>query len=465
MYAAFKYESLPLKDIVLDERNPRLVTQAKLSSQKEILAYLYEHEGLDEFVRKIAHEGRNPGAERPYVIQSGPHYVVIEGNTRIAAYKVLTGLMVPPKGYSVPHVSAATLATLATVDCTVAPNRDVLMPIMASAHFGHGDKSKWNYLGSRKYIYEEWKSGHSLAKLAKTFGITYGEVKDYILEYLLYQKALGLNWTKQEKERLLNPAVAFNPPVRFLQTSGHKEKMGISYDSTNLKIVFSKDAEKKFKHLLKKLVITPVKGFGATATYDAVFADYESIGKAGAATSSAASSSQGAKGGSHGVKGNSTQTTATQGPNAANTAASNTASSGSTKGPTQKKLNALFAYPPTMTNALVAQLMKEAKDIDVKKFPASATFLLRNIVESVLKHIIDDQKANKAGNSLDLEASLNLCGSNHVSMPVNDKKILKQFRQDHLSYLNLGAHGNVIPNPDRIAAARDCIDQFIKKYV
>jgi hypothetical protein len=118
-----------------------------------------------------------------------------------------------------------------------------------------------------------------------------------------------------------------------------------------------------------------------------------------------------------------------------------------------------------MTNALVVQLMKEARDFDAKKFPASATFLLRNIVESVLKHIIDDQNSNKTGSSLDLEASLNLCKSNHVNLPVNDKKILTQFKQDHLSYLNLGAHGNIIPNPDRVAAARDCIDQFIKKHV
>ena len=55
---------------------------------------------------------------------------------------------------------------------------------------------------------------------------------------------MSLVWTTQEKERLLDPAVAFNPPVRFLQTSGHKEKMGISYDSTNLKVVFTNDANK-----------------------------------------------------------------------------------------------------------------------------------------------------------------------------------------------------------------------------
>src|SRR6185503_16236184 len=99
---------------------------------------------------------------------------------------------------------------------------------------------------------------------------------------------------------------------------------------------------------------------------------------------------------------------------------------------------------------------------DSKRFPACATFLLRNVIESVLRHIIEDQKANKTGTGLDLEGCLNLCMSNHVTLPATDKKILTEFKKDHLAYLNLGAHGNVIPNPDRVAAARDCIDMFVK---
>jgi hypothetical protein len=45
---------------------------------------------------------------------------------------------------------------------------------MASAHFGTGDKSKWGYLGSRKAVYDEWKSGKTLPKLAKLFNVTQG---------------------------------------------------------------------------------------------------------------------------------------------------------------------------------------------------------------------------------------------------------------------------------------------------
>lgn len=446
MYAGFKYETLQLKDILLDYRNPRIVTPSKFSKQDEILSYLYEHEDLDDFVQLIARDGRNYGAERPYVIKDGSKYLVIEGNTRVAAYKILTGLLVPPKGHSVPHISKAALENLVTIESTVAPDRESLMPIMAKAHFGLGDKSKWGYLGSRRVVYDEWKTGHSFAKLAKVFDQTPGKIKDFILEYMLYQKALGLSWTKEEKARLTDPAVEFNPPVRFLQTSGHKEKVGISYDTTNIKVVFVDGAEKKFKHLLKKLVIEPEKGLGATASYEAVFSDFGPSSKA-----ENPKSKSGESGGS--------------GSAGTGSAGTGSGKDHAGKGSAPQKPNALFAYQAKKTNALLIQLMKEAKAIDIKKFPAASTFLLRNIVEALLKHIIEDQKANKSGASQDLENCLNLCASVHVVLKSNDKKILALFKKEHLEYLNLGAHGITIPNPLRVAAARDCIDQFIKNHV
>lgn len=109
--------------------------------------------------------------------------------------------------------------------------------------------------------------------------------------------------------------------------------------------------------------------------------------------------------------------------------------------------------------------MIECRDLNCKKFRAAGTFLLRNVIEAVLKHIIDQQKANPASNVLDLEKSINLCMSNKVALPVSDKNVLKQFQKQYVMYLNLGAHGNVIPNYDMLIAARDCIDQFIKKNV
>lgn len=96
MYEKLKFERIALSLVRLDDRNPRIVTQEKLASEEEISEYLFEHEDLSSFIKIIALERRNPGAERPYVVKEGKGDVVVEGNTRIAAYELLTGQCAAP---------------------------------------------------------------------------------------------------------------------------------------------------------------------------------------------------------------------------------------------------------------------------------------------------------------------------------------------------------------------------------
>lgn len=452
MYSEFEYESIPLKDIALDDKNPRIVTQEKLNSEAEIVEYLFEYENLLKFINKIAFEGKNRGAERPYVVKTGSNYTVIEGNRRIAAYRILTGLIYPPEKYAstIPDISDDEKSNLLSVDCSIAPNRDALLSIMASSHFGLGDKSRWGYLGSRKAVYDEWNAGRSISHLADIFASTEGKIRNLILEYLLYLEALKLSWTKKEKEALLNPLIEFNPPVRFLQTHGHKEKMAISYDKNNIRIVFSKsEAKQKFKHLLLRLVINPQPGLGATSSYDAVFADYHT---SAGTTKGGLGHTQAGSAGHAGNKSSSASGTASGSGNA------------TTLSP-KPKSGALFSYQVTITNKLISQLMKEARNINCKTFPSAGTFLLRNIVEAILKNVIYEHNANSENKILSLENCLHICLQKSVNIKKEDKKILSAFKKDHLDYLNLGAHGNVIPNTDRLFAARDCIDQFVKRNV
>jgi hypothetical protein len=131
------------------------------------------------------------------------------------------------------------------------------------------------------------------------------------------------------------------------------------------------------------------------------------------------------------------------------TGKSSSGSSGASKsGSSSTKPTTLFSYQVTVADAVIAQLMREAKTLNVKQYPASATFLLRNIVECLLKHILETQGANPSGKTLDLEGAIAVCLNTTVSLPATQKKILTEFRKSYLSYLNLGAHGNVVPNPD-----------------
>jgi hypothetical protein len=443
MFSKFAYEQLPLASISLDLQNPRLVREKPFTTEDEIVEYLFEFEDLGSIIDLIANEGKNRGAEEPYVVATKGkknHFTVIEGNRRIAAYKLLTGELKPPAEFEddVPELSAEIKDTLRVVDCSIAPSRASLDKIMARAHFGRGEKERWKYLGSRQAIYRRWKAGEKIPHLSRTFDITQSEVKDYILEYLLYLEALKLNWTDAEKEKLQDPRLQFNPPVRFLQTAGHKEEIGIVLDKTNLEVSFKdSEAKKKFRHLIDSYIVNPKEGLKATSGYNEVFSNYDSGEKK-------IDANGGAKGGG-GAKEDQKD-----------------------KGKGDKyspKKYALFDYDVTVKSGLLIQLMDECGKLSANSYPAAATALLRSLIEALLKHKIDESKANEEGKRLSLETALDLCLSAKVKLSVDDKKILKEFKKDHLDYVNMGVHGNVIPNRDRTLHARDSLDQFVKKHI
>ncbi|MBB4465428.1 hypothetical protein [Rhizobium leguminosarum] len=446
MFNRFRFDRIPLSLIKLDERNPRIVTQKPLRTEDEIVGYLFEHEGLASFLKKIASEGRNQGAERPYVVKEGREYVVLEGNTRIAAYKLLTGVLSPPEEHagSVPHIPTPMREDLSTVDCSIAPSRDALLPIMANSHFGLGDKSRWGYLGSRKAVFDEWKGGKSISQLASAFDRKPGSIRDLLLEYQLYLEAVKLDWTAAELAELVRPEVEFNPPVRFLQSTGHKSAVGIDFDRTNLTVIFkAPDAKRKFRHLIKKLVIDNEKGLGATSSYQEVFSDYVS---------------------SEPVRPEPDPDTSTGGAPGPDSQPPDEAPPQPEPQP-QRGKNALFNYPVSSNSALLIQLITEAKSLNTQKYPAAGTALLRSILEAILKSIVLDQGANPQGKLLSLETAIDICLSNAVQLSHDDKRILKEFKRSHLDYVNMGTHASVVPNSLRLAAARDCVDQFVMRSI
>lgn len=211
--------------------------------------------------------------------------------------------------------------------------------------------------------------------------------------------------------------------MRFLQGQNHKERVGVELDRETLQIKFTApDAEAKLQHLVRKLVTKPEKGVGATAKYDTVFADFK------------------------------TQPSEAPKPKPA--------------GPSPNlKQGALFNYPVTLHNQLLKQLAKEARNLNCIAYPAAGTFLLRNYIEAILKQIVENQNSNPEKKSHSLESIIILCLSRSVDLSQDDKRILSEFKKSHLDYVNLGAHGNVIPNYLRLLSARDCVDQFVKRHV
>jgi hypothetical protein len=452
----FAIANIETKNIDLDLENPRIVGE-RASNQDEVLAYFFMHEKLSEMLAKIAANGVNPAAELPYLIRNGDRHTVIEGNTRMAAYKLLAGSLKAPKEYKhlVPNVSEAIKAACSKVRCAIAADRDELKPIQAEAHFGLGAKEPWSYLGKRQQLYTDWKSGYSIDQLASIYSEKQAGIRSYLVQYSLYLACLSLPWSPSESEALKQPSLEFNPPVRFFDTRAHRESVGIEYDMLACEVkVVAEDALDKLKHLITKLVLEKRNGLTATSSYSEVFDSYVSPAS------------------SDGDKGNNSET-----PKSDNSSGNEESTTSNEDTPPQSqqppetsatstppKSYRLFNYTIKKESELLRQLMKEASKLNCKQYPASGTALLRAILECVLKLHIDDNNYNTDGKKLDLERAVNTCIA-HKDMDDGIKRALRVIKREDLDFLNCALHGNVKPGWSRLETARNHADEVVRKLV
>ena len=84
-----KTQLISVEKLLLDDENPRLPERLRETSQSEILQYLYNHAALDELAQSYLDNGFFD--HEPLIVQRGEdeRYVVVEGNRRLAALKVL----------------------------------------------------------------------------------------------------------------------------------------------------------------------------------------------------------------------------------------------------------------------------------------------------------------------------------------------------------------------------------------
>lgn len=88
-YSSWSSRLLSIEHLKLDIRNPRFSYQSqKEMNQTEIVRYLIDNHSAYDLAKSIAINGYLLN-EDPIVCKEGDYYVVLEGNRRIAACKIL----------------------------------------------------------------------------------------------------------------------------------------------------------------------------------------------------------------------------------------------------------------------------------------------------------------------------------------------------------------------------------------
>jgi hypothetical protein len=212
-------KSVAPERLLLDVQNPRL---GQVQSQSEAIAEIIERQGdkLANLMRHIAQHGLSP-TDSMLVLRRGRGFVVLEGNRRLAAIKLLANPDLA-KGTllegAAKRVAKQATRIVNSVDCIVVASREEAHPWIVLRHRGQADGAGVVPWGSREGVRYEAKPGSQAAKaVAFLDAVEAGFPLDQELRELVEQVGTG---------RLTTLGRLIGDP-EFRQAVGYEENSGV----------------------------------------------------------------------------------------------------------------------------------------------------------------------------------------------------------------------------------------------
>ncbi len=187
-------DEIAVERLLLDVENPRLSSGEGGNTQDELLKILWSEMAVIEVALSIAANGFFP--EEPLLVipsdakEGRGRYVVVEGNRRFAAVRLLRdpGLRSKVKATDLPRISAAAREKLDKIPVSIYPDRKSLWTYCGFRHI-HGVKP-WDAYSKSKYIatvHEDCKV--PLSEIAERIGDRHSTVKRLYRGYTVLQQA------------------------------------------------------------------------------------------------------------------------------------------------------------------------------------------------------------------------------------------------------------------------------------
>jgi ParB-like nuclease domain len=222
--------SLSPLEIALDRQNPRINILSD-DTEVQIVKKLIAYEEIIELAKKISKSGLLPG-ERPIVVKEHGQYVVLEGNRRICACKLLLSPELIPLEYRKVFPALSTsedIDRIKKVQVDVSPDRRTAEPILTLRHTETGIR-RWRPIARMRRVMRLLDEEFTVEQIAAEYQESPGKIRKTIREYRLLSIANQLKGlTRVERAKLDDPDLKTNPFTRFFDLSGVKEYLAISF--------------------------------------------------------------------------------------------------------------------------------------------------------------------------------------------------------------------------------------------
>ena len=260
--ASKKTRTVRVGNLLLDPQNTRIPTAHQTDDQRALLHELVAHEEVLGLAKSIASLGLFP-SERMVVMPYGRYFLVLEGNRRLAAIRLLLNPELAQTSAMVRNYRRLArnidLTPLTSIDVFLVENRITAARIIAALHTKPA-RRPWRPVQKAQFYREMVENGLTPKEVAQEIGVPEGEVRRSLRSEMLYRIAQTFDLPPGIRKRLDSRSFSFTTLERFLERTAGQEFLGIKPDNTHgIRGVVHPD---RFRAVLTKIItdITTMSG-------------------------------------------------------------------------------------------------------------------------------------------------------------------------------------------------------------
>ncbi len=229
----WKKLQIKITTLELDPLNPRIPSLVDAPSQRDIVANLVDHEDVYDLAKSIADFGGLYPNESLIAVEEDGKKIVVEGNRRLAALKLLDSPdLAPDKLISKFRSLNLNLSPQAIekVEVVVAPTRGAAARLIVARHTGDVVK-RWSRAQQAKYIRTLVKNDQTIEEVANEVQMTAGDIRNFLRTDTMIQLAHVAPITDEIRKAIDDKAFSVTTLERLIQSTTGQKFLGIKFDS------------------------------------------------------------------------------------------------------------------------------------------------------------------------------------------------------------------------------------------
>ncbi|WP_434510494.1 hypothetical protein [Desulfitobacterium sp. AusDCA] len=254
----YEYQEVNIADLMLDDENPRFASSVlvqdntKKVSQTAIINHLLKYADIIKLANRINNVQELHGAELITCYKRDDNYVVIEGNRRTCACKLLLNRSLIPDEYksSFPFLNAETKDNIEKVLVIIYPDREAVQAFLSDRHI-NGVK-RWAAFEKNNYYMNLFNTYGDFSEVQKFTSDTIGTIRKSVKKYQFFMDVFHVLKSRFNEIEIEN--LDYLPMVdRFMDILvGEDSEVGLnlSFDKATQKYSCETEKQSKYNEIL-----------------------------------------------------------------------------------------------------------------------------------------------------------------------------------------------------------------------